>query len=107
MSQHTKNFVATQLVISGASEFCRDIDFFVTTKLLIFQRSSMLQHKFEMLQHKINYCNNLLFSPLHLFVTMKFSFVVTKIFTSSSSSCCNILFLCCDKVSQHCMGLLL
>ena len=61
-----KTFLQHNLSFSVASEFCRDINFFVATKLLVFQRCSMLRHKFEMLQHKLHYRVSLLFSHLHL-----------------------------------------
>ena len=52
MSRH-KNFVATNLSFFATLETCRDINFFVEIKLLVFKPCFMLRHKLEMSRHKI------------------------------------------------------
>ena len=81
-----KTLLQHNLSFFAASEFYRDIDFFVVTKLLAFQPCFMLHHKFEMSQHKVHCLDSLLLSPLHLFVT-------TEISASSSSSLLQHSFL--------------
>ena len=113
LCRNIKTLFQHNLPSSAVSELCRDINFFVATKLFVFQPFSMLQHKFEMSQHKIHYCDILLFYPLHLLsrplafqlcynilAMLRHTFVVVL------NLCRDNKFFCRDRVSYCCISLL-
>ena len=57
-----KTLFQHNLSFSTAFECYRDINFFVATKLFVFQPCSILQHNFEKSQHKIHCRDSLLLS---------------------------------------------